>query len=262
MHMAAVRDEEGQEDEEEEYYYNPELHNHDHSKKSKELIYMIQNPKGLLEYQSPAEGQVRICLSLTKSILHHSSFSGEQLVSLRVAERVDMLIEEGEYEENGRGHNLLFPQVDLTQMTPEEVKQFQERQARLQKALLGRERMGIKSDLIDHVHEQLSKDALNNKHDYMNSHKQAIEQFHRDQSTARSHFSELETLLLKFVEQSEMLITSNHLVRKEEDIFQERNREMNAASRWWPMIHVCVLIVTGFTQANHVVRFFKSKYIL
>ena len=199
------------EDEQEDYYYDPVSNQLRHSHKSKELIHMVTKPTGLLEYQSPSEGRVRICLSLTKSMLNDSSFSGEQMVSLRVVERVDMRIDEGEYdhsEKNGKENSLLFPEVDLTQMTPEEAKEFQERHARLRKDLLSRERLNMKSVLLDQLHEKLSKDAIHG------NHREALEQFHRDQQTARSHFSELETLLLKFVEQSEMLITSYHLVKK------------------------------------------------
>jgi len=255
-------------DNEQDYYYDPEAHKlrQDQHSKPKEIIHMIEKPNGVLEYQSPAEGQVRICLSLTRSTIHDPSFSGYQMVSLRVTERVDMGIEEGEYDQRekyGKGNSLLFPQVDMTQMTPEEAKQFQERHAQLRKELLSKERFNDKSILLDQLHEKLSKEKLmRGKPDALvDNHRQALEQFHQVQETARSHFSELETLLLTFVEQSELIITSSHLVKKEEDTFQEHTREMHAASRWWPMIHLCVLIVTGFTQANHMVNFFKSKYI-
>jgi hypothetical protein len=36
---------------------------------------------------------------------------------------------------------------------------------------------------------------------------------------------------------------------------------MNRASQYWPIIHLVVLLVTGFTQANHIIRFFKSRHI-
>lgn len=262
-HSAAVPGDESDNDPHD-YYYDPKSRD-DHNRRAKELVHMISNPMGVLEYQSPAEGQVRICLSLTKTVLQDPSFSGHQMVALRVTERVDLGIEEGEYDHLGKNaeeKSLFFPEADLTQMTPEEVKQLRERHVKLRKELLSRERLNDKSVLQAQIHEKLSKDVVREKQEAERKHQIALEQYHRDQQSARSHVSELENLLLKFVEQSEMLITSSHLVKKEEDTFQERTREMHAASRWWPMIHVCVLIATGFTQANHMVKFFKSKYIL
>lgn len=44
--------------------------------------------------------------------------------------------------------------------------------------------------------------------------------------------------------------------------FHKQTLDMYAASMYWPIVHVCVLIFTGFTQATHIVRFFKSRHIV
>jgi emp24/gp25L/p24 family/GOLD len=50
--------------------------------------------------------------------------------------------------------------------------------------------------------------------------------------------------------------------KNRESVFHAQTIAMHAASMWWPIVHVCVLIVTGFTQATHIVRFFKSRRLV
>jgi len=49
--------------------------------------------------------------------------------------------------------------------------------------------------------------------------------------------------------------------KDQEIIFHEQSISMNRASKYWPIIQLTVLIVTGFTQANHIVRYLKSHHI-
>lgn len=38
--------------------------------------------------------------------------------------------------------------------------------------------------------------------------------------------------------------------------------QMHSTTFYWPVVQVCVLLVTGFTQASHIVQFFKSRRII
>lgn len=50
---------------------------------------------------------------------------------------------------------------------------------------------------------------------------------------------------------------------KERDtVFHKQTQEMDEATVFWPVVQVCVLLMTGFAQASHIVRFFKSRRIL
>lgn len=49
--------------------------------------------------------------------------------------------------------------------------------------------------------------------------------------------------------------------KDQENIFHEQSVSMHKASRYWPIIQLTVLIVTGFTQANHIVRYLKTHHI-
>lgn len=50
--------------------------------------------------------------------------------------------------------------------------------------------------------------------------------------------------------------------KERDSIFHKNTQSMHAATIYWPILQVCVLIMTGFTQASHIVRFFKSRRII
>ena len=82
------------------------------------------------------------------------------------------------------------------------------------------------------------------------------------QRNAKNHLTEMERILNKMIRDANLLFKNADLIQTDESNFQRQSEEMNAASRWWPMLHVIVLLVMGFTQSNHVVKFFKGKHII
>lgn len=83
-----------------------------------------------------------------------------------------------------------------------------------------------------------------------------------DQTLATDHMSYLEKTILDMASETELLIGSARIKETEEAAFSMRSYEMHAAAKCWPILHLLVLFVTGYTQANHVVRFFKSRHII
>lgn len=84
----------------------------------------------------------------------------------------------------------------------------------------------------------------------------------KDQSAARRHLSDMEKVLMNMIRETNMLLKNADMIKDDEAKFHQKSVEMNSASRWWPMMHVVVLLVTGFTQANHIIKFFKSMHII
>lgn len=58
------------------------------------------------------------------------------------------------------------------------------------------------------------------------------------------------------------IISEADFSKQRETRFHHQTLSMHAASMWWPIVQVCVLLLTGFTQANHVVRLLKSKRLV
>jgi len=50
--------------------------------------------------------------------------------------------------------------------------------------------------------------------------------------------------------------------KNQEVAFHEQSIAMNRAATYWPIIQMGVLLITGFTQANHIVRYMKSRHII
>lgn len=60
---------------------------------------------------------------------------------------------------------------------------------------------------------------------------------------------------------SHVLKEADH--NKDQDaLFHQQTIAMHSATTFWPIVQVCVLLMTGFTQASHIVRFFKSRRII
>lgn len=91
---------------------------------------------------------------------------------------------------------------------------------------------------------------------------EAVQIDQKGQEAAKTHLSDMERILGKMIKDASLLLKNADMIKNEEADFHKQSVEMNAASRWWPMLHVVVLLVTGFTQANHVIKFFKSRHII
>ena len=67
---------------------------------------------------------------------------------------------------------------------------------------------------------------------------------------------------LMSMERNLKMIENNAEYAKEQEIdFHMTSVKMNKATKYWPMIHITVLFIAGFTQANHIVSFFRERYI-
>lgn len=82
------------------------------------------------------------------------------------------------------------------------------------------------------------------------------------QNAAKEHMSEMERVLGKMIKDVNLLLNNADSIKDEEQKFHKKSEEMNAASKWWPVLQLCVLLATGFTQVNHIVKFFKGRHII
>lgn len=81
------------------------------------------------------------------------------------------------------------------------------------------------------------------------------------QKNAKEHFSQMEKTLSGLISKTDMILRQADYAKELEVEFHEQSIAMNKASQWWPIVQLCVLLVTGFTQANHMVQFFKKHHI-
>ena len=83
----------------------------------------------------------------------------------------------------------------------------------------------------------------------------------QSQRRAKEHFSQMEQTLNSLISKTEMILRQADFAKELEVEFHEQSIAMNKASQWWPIVQLCVLLVTGFTQANHMVQFFRKHHI-
>lgn len=81
------------------------------------------------------------------------------------------------------------------------------------------------------------------------------------QRNAKEHFSQMEKTLSGLISKTDMILRQADYAKELEVEFHEQSIAMNRASQWWPIVQLCVLLVTGFTQANHMVQFFRKHHI-
>jgi len=91
--------------------------------------------------------------------------------------------------------------------------------------------------------------------------KPSKEQKEEQERQAQQHMSKLAGELLTLQKKADMILTNADYAKEQEVDFHELSLQMNRASQFWPMIHVSILLLTGFTQANHILRFFKTRHI-
>mmetsp|Transcript_28743 Transcript_28743/g.42460 ORF Transcript_28743/g.42460 Transcript_28743/m.42460 type:complete len:239 (-) Transcript_28743:44-760(-) len=83
-----------------------------------------------------------------------------------------------------------------------------------------------------------------------------------DETNTDRHLSHMEMEIEHLLSSMKNIIAEADLSKQRETRFHQQTLSMHAASMWWPIVQLCVLFLTGFTQANHVVKFLKGKRLI
>jgi emp24/gp25L/p24 family/GOLD len=77
-----------------------------------------------------------------------------------------------------------------------------------------------------------------------------------------AHLTHMEMELKRITASMTQLLNEADLNRDQDERFHQLTMEMVKATTFWPIVQVCVLLMTGFTQASHIVQFFKRRRII
>lgn len=77
-----------------------------------------------------------------------------------------------------------------------------------------------------------------------------------------THLSFMEQQFARIESQMHALLREADFARERDAIYHSKTDAMNKATIFWPIVHVSILLITGFTQANHIVQFFKTRRII
>lgn len=76
------------------------------------------------------------------------------------------------------------------------------------------------------------------------------------------HLTHMEVEMKHLVVSMKNILNEADYGKDREMAFHEKTLSMHAASMWWPIVQLSVLMLTGFTQVNHMVRFFQRRRIM
>jgi emp24/gp25L/p24 family/GOLD len=76
------------------------------------------------------------------------------------------------------------------------------------------------------------------------------------------HLSFMEKEMNRIEAAMHNILSQANFAKDRDSIFHSHSNDMHAASLFWPIVQVCVLLMTGFTQVSHMVKFFKSRRII
>jgi hypothetical protein len=82
-----------------------------------------------------------------------------------------------------------------------------------------------------------------------------------DHKSIKQQMSRLERDLKTLNNRVQTILSNADVNKDQEKVFHEQSLAMNRASSYWPLIQLMVLLVTGFTQVNHIVKYMKSRHI-
>ena len=76
------------------------------------------------------------------------------------------------------------------------------------------------------------------------------------------HLSFMEEQFVRIESQMHAVLREADFAKERDSIYHTKTDAMHKATIFWPIVHVGILLLTGFTQANHIVQFFKKRRII
>jgi hypothetical protein len=76
------------------------------------------------------------------------------------------------------------------------------------------------------------------------------------------HLSHMEMEIARIEKAMHSVLKDADYLKEQDAQFHKEAMAMDSATIFWPIVQVCVLLMTGFTQARHIVEFFKQRRII
>lgn len=82
-----------------------------------------------------------------------------------------------------------------------------------------------------------------------------------DHEAAKAQMSRLERDMQTLSNRVRAILNNADFNKDQEVAFHDQSVAMHSAAMYWPIIQLIVIVVTGFTQANHIIRYMKTHHI-
>lgn len=83
-----------------------------------------------------------------------------------------------------------------------------------------------------------------------------------DMGDFSNHLTHLEMEIGRIEKAMHGVLKTADYLKEQDAVFHKQAQDMDSATMFWPIVQLCVLIMTGFTQARHIVEFFKQRRII
>lgn len=83
-----------------------------------------------------------------------------------------------------------------------------------------------------------------------------------DQKEGHAHLTYTEKTIYNLLREAGLVQGNAEVQKKAEAKFFQKSKDLHASIKMWPIIHLLVLLVTGFINAKYMVGFLKSRRVI
>ena len=94
------------------------------------------------------------------------------------------------------------------------------------------------------------------------SDEESIKEEKEAQGDFSKHLTRMEMEIGRIEKSMHGVLKNADFLKEQDAKFHKQAQDMDSATMFWPIVQVCVLLMTGFTQARHIVEFFKQRRII
>ena len=85
---------------------------------------------------------------------------------------------------------------------------------------------------------------------------------HYDRLHVDEHLSDIQIQVLKLNDEMVEVLSEADYMKGIEVDFHNQSINMNSASKWWPIIQLCILVMMALVQFLHMRKFFEKRKLV
>jgi len=83
-----------------------------------------------------------------------------------------------------------------------------------------------------------------------------------EEMAASEHMDRLQLEVVRLTDQLAQILDEADYMKEREVEFHEATEAMEHNAQWWPILQICILLLTGVFQVKHLKRFFQRQKML
>jgi hypothetical protein len=83
-----------------------------------------------------------------------------------------------------------------------------------------------------------------------------------EEMAGAEHMDRLQLEVVRLTDQLAQILDEADYMKEREVEFHEMTESMDRNAQWWPILQICILLLTGVLQAKHLKRFFQQQKML